>query len=109
MPRGTGKAREFFRSENAARIVTSHNQHKDFDCRQYGGTMLLALGEAASFVVEQGEDETGLGRWAWLLFLGKNNQRTRIVIGYRPCKAKDSQYSTVYTQHVRYFWKQRTP
>jgi hypothetical protein len=33
-------------------------------------------------------DESGLGRWVFLVFRGSNNIITRIICSYCPCKSK---------------------
>jgi len=40
--------------------------------RQWGGTGILAHGLVAHFAVGSGGDKTGLGRWTWSRFFGKN-------------------------------------
>ena len=61
------------------RINTACNQN-DKSCHKYqpGGTCILSRGEAALRVIKTGQDERKLGRWAWQLFLGKDNIRMRI-------------------------------
>ena len=93
-----------FQSENALRCHSAHNVNENnHSTRQQGGTMALTLGAMASRVHSQGEDSTGLGRWVWQLFKGKNNIATRIYTAYRPCKSAAHQVNTVYAQHRRYF------
>ena len=42
------------------------------DRRQYGGIVILSRNHSASRVMESGRDETGLGRWTWVRYRGRN-------------------------------------
>ena len=97
------RLKDWFRTENELRTIAAHNKHGHHRKRQWGGTAILAMGQATSAIVEQGVDETGLGRWSWLLFKGSNNHRTRIISAYRPCKSQKQQFRTVYNQHRQHF------
>jgi hypothetical protein len=70
---------------------------------QWGGTCITAVGRAATFVSTTGEDETGLGRWAWLYMSG-GGKATRVIVAYQPCqpKRRNTMGETVWDQHVRY-------
>ncbi len=95
---------EIFRSENALRCIAAHNKHSnDHNFRQQGGTMSMTMGEMASRHHTSGKDATGLGRWVWQLFKGKNNITTRIYTAYRPCKTHPKQLKTVYNLQRAYF------
>ena len=50
-------------------------------------TAMMALNRISAMVIETGVDETGLGRWAWVLISG-GGKVTRIVtvIIYQPCE-----------------------
>ena len=52
------------------------------------------------WVIQQRTNCSGLGRWAWLLFRGRNGLRTRIYVAYRPTRSSGN--GTVYQQHRRY-------
>lgn len=82
---GSQHIRELLRSENDMRCVVSHNVHENLSRVQYGGTGLVATGEVAAFVCSTGQDDSGLGRWSWMLFQGQNEVKTRVVSAYRPC------------------------
>lgn len=69
---------------------------------QYGGVGLIATDEAATRSRECGKDPTGLGRWVWMRFQGRNNHITRVVTLYRPCRGPGKELS-VWEQHNRYF------
>jgi hypothetical protein len=70
--------------------------------QQYGGVGLVAVDETATRSREAGKDPSGLGRWVWMRFQGRNNHITRVVSVYRPCRAAGKELS-VWQQHVRYF------
>ena len=64
------------------RISATNNKHESIDKLQFGGTIVMAVNEAASRVHASGSDETGLGRWSWMLFEGHNEYRTRVISAY---------------------------
>ena len=88
------------------RISSSNNKHENIDKFQYGGTAVMAYNEAAHRVKATGSDETGLGRWSWILFEGKHNDTTRIISAYVPCKISADCFQTVSNQHKRCFLHQ---
>ena len=88
------------------RISSSNNKHESLQKLQYGGTTVISFDEVAHRVKSTGADSTGLGRWTWMLFEGKNNHHTRIISAYIPCKSSRDRHQTVYNQHKRYFLKQ---
>ena len=88
------------------RSITSNNKHESVNKTQYGGTAVMSFDEAAHRVKKTGSDPTGLGRWSWMLFEGKNNYTTRIISAYVPCKTMNDKHQTVYNQHKRYFLQQ---
>ena len=67
---------------------------------------MVAFGILASLMKGDmsGMDETGLARWSYMTFVGKEGHVTTIIIGYNPCfsKRKSSKH-TVYLQHSNYF------
>ena len=88
------------------RISSTNNKHEKVDSFQYGGTATATFDEAAHRVHSTGGDATGLGRWSWITFNGKNGVRTRVISAYVPCKSSNDKYKTVYNQHRRYFLRQ---
>ena len=84
------------------RSSTSNNKREAFSTRQFGGTATIAINECSSRVTSTGADETGLGRWSWLLLEGRNDVKVRIVTAYNPCKTSPKRPATVYAQHKRY-------
>ena len=84
------------------KVCQANNINENVEKSQYGGTAIVAFDEAAMRATPKtGSDTTGLGRWAWMLFEGKQRHRTRIVSAYNPCKSTGDE--TVYMQHKRYF------
>ena len=102
MPRDC-RLKHWFRSETPIQTATAHNTHGHHGRRQWGGTGILAFGEAAAARVSSGKDESGLGRWSWILFQGANDHKTRVISAYRPCRSDKCKMRTVYNQHRRYF------
>jgi hypothetical protein len=75
---------------------------------QYGGTTIFSINNAASRVMSSGRDATGLGRWTWTRFRGRNGIITRIICAYRPCiPTGTNKVYFVYAQHQRFFDEQR--
>jgi hypothetical protein len=81
---------QLFRGGEAdIRSVAAHNRHegKDVGRVQEGGTVMLLYGP----LIEQynmensGRDETGLGRWVFMAFIGEGGIATRIMSCYNPC------------------------
>ena len=72
--------------------------------RQYGGVVILTRNNAASRVMESGKDDSGLGRWVWVRYRGRNGIVTCIICCYRPCvPSSNGSTGSVYAQHQRHF------
>ena len=99
--------REWFRSENALRVVAAHNTHQNVSTIQQGGAIMACFGEMAKRLVETGKDPNGLGRWTWFKFIGKEQHTTRIVTAYIPCPGPRTGLRTVYAQQQLYWEKRR--
>ena len=100
----SGRLPEIFRTENALRTVAAYNTNENIERRQYGGTFQLTFGELASRVVDTGVDDSGLGRFAWTKFQGRNGHVARLVSVYVPCyTARSGGELTVMNQQRRYF------
>jgi hypothetical protein len=50
---------------------------------------------------KKGVDETGPGRWCWILLVRKNSKSTRIISAYAPHQPTGPE--SVGSQHRRYF------
>jgi hypothetical protein len=66
-----------------------------------GGTALVARGKLLHNIGKQGVYETGLGRWCWIQFVGKNSKSTRVISAYSSRQPTGSE--SVGSQHRRYF------
>ena len=64
---------------------------------------MLCVGDMAHRLVETGKDPSGLGRWTWMKFTGRQHT-TRIITAYMPNKGSRMDPSTVYKQHST-FWE----
>ena len=83
-------------------VSSASNIHESITKAQYGGTAACTFNEIAVRCSPKNDcDPTGLGRWSWLMFEGRNKHRTRVISAYNPCKSKGQE--TVYMQHSRYF------
>ena len=71
-----------------------------------GGTGMVAHGTLASLMKSDlsGMDVTGLARWSYMTFVGKEGFITTILVGYNPCSSKNNKNAknTVYVQHSNY-------
>jgi hypothetical protein len=66
-------------------ISWSHNRTGNpRNVRQFGGSALFSINQAAHHVIDKGWDKSNLGRWTWTRYQGKNLQTLRIVVAYRP-------------------------
>ena len=79
-------------------------EHDRTAIQQYGGVGLVAVDEAVNRARKGGHDPTGLGRWVWMRFQGRNGHMTRVISIYRPCHG-NNRAAFVHEQHVRYFPK----
>ena len=93
---------ELFRTENALKTKEAFNTHEDSGRYQQGGTFMLAFGEMATRVVETGVDSSGLGRWTWMRFIGRNGHKARIITAYVPCRSTIERHATVWAQQTSY-------
>jgi hypothetical protein len=73
---------------------------------QVGGCGITVTEEYASMKVEHGVDDTGLGRYCWVVLQGRMKTRVCIVSAYRPVE-NNRDVGSVWNQHVRYFWKEQ--
>jgi hypothetical protein len=85
------------------RVFTSHNRNEYYEPSQYGGTATISLGTITGTIHDTGQDPTGLGRWSYITYLGRNGLSSCVISAYNPCKTKITAPQTVYAQHSRYF------
>ncbi len=69
---------------------------------QFGGVALCSINDGAARVVASGQDVTGLGRWAWTKFQGKDGCSLRVYVAYR-CNRSSAYAGSVYNQQKAYF------
>jgi hypothetical protein len=83
------------------KVIAASNMHcRDRCCA--GGTAQMTFGPLSSFILSQGADTTGLGRWVWTLVGMEGGKKTRFITAYQPCEnTRGGQ--TVFTQHRHYF------
>ena len=100
----------FFRGEENTCVAAS-DVAEDSARTQPGGTAAVAFSRLSGFMLDSGQDTTGLGRWSWFK-VGTGTTVTRIVTAYQPTTpslrartAKGRASSTVWAQHRRYFRK----
>lgn len=82
-------------------LVTTHgyNTHGSHGKRLWGGAFVAAIDQTVDYVAETGKDNSGLGRWAWVKFLGKEGHVARIISAYRPNRCSDrTKHDTVFNQ-----------
>jgi hypothetical protein len=73
------RRKEWF--ENTAVITANNKTIKDYmklKRHQWGGTALVARGKLVHNIDKKGVDETGLGRWCWMHFVGKKVHKDHI-------------------------------
>jgi hypothetical protein len=96
------RCKEWFES---TAVVTANNKtikdHMKLKRHQLGGTALVERGKLVHNMGKKGVDETGLGRWCWMKFVGKNSKSTMIVSDYVPHQPTGPE--SVGSQHRRYF------
>jgi hypothetical protein len=73
----------------------------------YGRAALITMGPCSHRVLSSGSDPSGLGRWVWTLFAGRNNTKLRVISGYRPNPDASDRTGSVYSQHERYLRSQK--
>ena len=110
---GNKRIHELFSSIHDSRNSAGYNIHENFSRYSHGGTMVSTFSRLSSFVISQGVDKTGLGRWSWIL-VGSGDHRTIIVSAYQPQKSSNKRQritadgkmsggGKVSSQHRRYF------
>jgi hypothetical protein len=82
------------------KAICANNMHNHDRCSP-GGTAQMTFGPLSTYILEQGADETGLGRCVWTLVGVHGKKKTRFVTAYQPCENKGKK--TVFSQHSRYF------
>ena len=65
--------------------LASNKHEKPKETHLPGGTLVMACAEDGRRAIEQGMDETGLGRWSWIRMVSSALKRITYVTAYRPC------------------------
>ena len=82
--------------------VHTYNQHDSSNEKiLFGGTAQISTGVFSHRATESGADESGMGRWVWTLYTGKNHTRLRVISGYRPNPDYTDRPGSVYSQQER--------
>ena len=100
MPR-PGRLSNLLRATEDMRSVAAFNWHETLNIKQWGGTFMCTYGRLAGRTTETGTDTSGLGRWCWMKFRGKNNITTRIIAVCVPRRGEG--LTTVFGQQQRCF------
>jgi hypothetical protein len=87
--------------------VHTYNRHDMSQERLlFGGTAQITTGACSHRATASGTDESGMGRWVWTLFAGKNNIKLRVLSGYRPNPDSNDRPGTVFSQQERHLRSQ---
>jgi hypothetical protein len=100
--------RLFNGGEVLSRTIGGNFKHpiaKSMGRRMEGGTGMVAYGELASLLRSElsGMDGTGLARWSYMTFSGKEGHLTTVVVGYNPCKSPKAYGQSSYQLQRAYF------
>jgi hypothetical protein len=79
----TSQCNNQFQNLQRNHSVHTYNRH-DMSQEQllFGGTAQITTGACSHRATASGADESGMGRWVWTLFAGKNNIKLRVLSGY---------------------------
>ena len=79
-----------------------HHEYKAHDTMQFGGVAQVSINQGAHQIVKQGKDWSGLGRWVWVTYQGKQGISITVLTGYHPVLNKSGP-TLVWNQHSEYF------
>jgi len=83
------------------------NKHFNPDRRRkHGGVGQLVHPKLSHQIMKTDEDPTGLGRWIWARFRGRDGITLRIVCACRPVQDTTANPGTVYSQQETHFLRQ---
>eukprot|EP00957_Ditylum_brightwellii_P135768 10354486-Ditylum_brightwellii.AAC.1 len=68
---------------------------------QQGGTCTGIIENIVGRIIDNGTDESGLGRWSYVKLAGRNNRQLCIATAYRPGKKNQTGNATVMAQQHR--------
>ena len=69
---------------------------------QFGGVLTSTSGRAVSWIMEEGSDPSGLGRWSWQRLGLQGHGSTILISAHAPCDNPGEGF-TVWDQHKRAF------
>jgi hypothetical protein len=69
---------------------------------QAGGVSQWATNQMVHRISEVGQDGTGLGRWTWQVFRGKEGRRLRVITAYHPVYSESTD-GTTWSQQKAFF------
>ena len=100
--------KERTRKYNPMQSCFAYNKHESMGTDKFlpGGVGQVVASNMAGRTIENGKDESGLGRWIWQKFQGRFGFVIRVITFYRPCNGEtqdvESSLSTI-SQHRRFF------
>ena len=80
-------------------IQKTRHQHGEHSLRRH--TAQISTGGLSHRAIISGADESGMGRWSWTLYMGKNDTKLRVISGYRPNPDYTDRPGSVYSQQER--------
>jgi len=80
--------------------ITYNTTHKPQGTYQIGGTAIFSVNKACHRIMKKGSDPSGLGRWCWTRYRGRDGLTLRVVSVY--CPHDKGEDLSVYAQHR--FW-----
>jgi len=87
-------------------VTTAHNTTDQHTAAyQPGGVGVFSINRMAHRILSVGSDPSGLGRYCWTVFLGKDNKRFHTIAAYQPSKSNNGHLS-VMQQHWRHLTQQ---
>ena len=83
-------------------MIGSISDMKSASLVRQGDTMMCIDGTCGGRVIEKGRDPSGLGRWTFSSYRGKDNFKLIVICGYRCCygqRMNNVGITTSYAQH----------
>jgi hypothetical protein len=103
----TSQWNDRFQNLRTNHSVHTYNRHDMSQERLLsGGTAQITTGACSHQATASGADGSGMGRWVWTLFAGKNNIKLRVLSGYRPNPDSNDRPGTVFSQQERHLRSQ---
>ena len=72
-------------THNSFRVSATNNDVFSKSNYKPGGTATMAMGRMPCKVADSGIDPTGMGRWSYITFRGKEGVKVTVVTAYRVC------------------------